>query len=192
MPRPSNKEKRREQVLAAYLSAASRYGVSGATLDVIAKEASMTRPLVRHHLGNKDDMFDLLVTHVVAELEKQTQSIADALPSSRRLEVLIDYLFGQPEDPGPQLIFVFADLTMKSVSNSVLATRLAATITQFETLLRKEIYAEFSNVPDVTANAVAHGIMAIYFNSISLEPLMQATENARNAVNILIGSLRKE
>ncbi|WP_231703945.1 TetR/AcrR family transcriptional regulator [Cochlodiniinecator piscidefendens] len=152
----------------------------------------MTRPLVRHHLGNKDDMFDLLVTHVVAELEKQTQSIADALPSSRRLEVLIDYLFGQPEDPGPQLIFVFADLTMKSVSNSVLATRLAATITQFETLLRKEIYAEFSNVPDVTANAVAHGIMAIYFNSISLEPLMQATENARNAVNILIGSLRKE
>ena len=191
MPRPSTKAKRSQQVLSAYLGVAARYGVSGATLEVIAKEAKMTRPLVRHHLGNKEDMFDLLVDHVIVELDNQTRQIVDALPNSGRLDALIAYLFGQPEAPGPQLIYVFADLTMKSVSDAALAEKLSGTITKFEAMLRQELRTEFPKAPQESAHAVAHGIMAIYFNCISLAPLTSDTTDARHAVNILIQSLVK-
>ena len=191
MPRPSTKAKRSQQVLSAYLSVAARYGVSGATLERIAKEAQMTRPLVRHHLGNKEDMFDLLVEHVVVELDNQTRQIVDALPNSGRVDALTSYLFGQPKTPGPQLIYVFADLTMKSVSDAALAEKLSGTITKFEVMLRHEIRAEFPHASQKNAHAVAHGIMAIYFNCISLAPLASDTTDARHAVDILIQSLVK-
>ncbi len=189
MPRPSMKTERKEQVLAAYVRAVSKHGLSGATLETIAGEAAMTRPLVRHHLGNKEEMFEQLVEHIVGEFSRQTRLIADALPESRRIAALIELLFGMPEDTTAELIFVFAELTLKSVSDKALAARLCASIAEFENLLAAEVIAEFPAASVENTRAVAHGIMAIYFNNVSLAPLAPNTHDARNAVGILIQSL---
>ncbi len=190
--RPSKRNERRQQVLAAYVSAISKHGFSGATLEAIAEEAKITRPLVRHHLGNKEAMFEQLVKHVIGEFRNQSQQLIEALPASNRIEALIDILFRTPDETAPELVFVFAELTLKSVADKALAARLAACVTEFEDALTAEVQKEFSLASNSEARALAHGIMAIYFNSISLAPLALSTTIARNAVNTLIQSLEKK
>ena len=54
--RPSNRDDRYEQIMQALIRCVARYGVEGASLAQIAEEAGLKRPLVRHHLGNREDM----------------------------------------------------------------------------------------------------------------------------------------
>ena len=60
MGRPSLADVRRPQLLDAYAACLARYGVEGTTLDRVAKEAGVTRGLVRHYLGNRDEVLRAL------------------------------------------------------------------------------------------------------------------------------------
>jgi AcrR family transcriptional regulator len=60
MGRPSLAEERRPQLLEAYAECLVRYGVHGTTLDRVAKQAGVTRGLVRHYLGNRDEVIHAL------------------------------------------------------------------------------------------------------------------------------------
>ena len=60
MGRPSLADVRRPQLLDAYAVCLARYGVQGTTLDRVAKEAGVTRGLVRHYLGNRDEVLRAL------------------------------------------------------------------------------------------------------------------------------------
>lgn len=190
MPRPSMNIVRKQQVLTAYVSAVSKQGLSGATLEEIAAEANLSRPLVRHHLGNKDAMFELLVNYVILEFGKQTNQLINALPSFDRVDALIEMLLGAPDETDLELVFVFAELTMKSVSNKALVAKLATCVAEFEAALMREIRAEFPSAADTNLRAVGHGILAIYFNFVLLAPLGFATRDARQAVNTLVRSLK--
>ncbi|MCR9136775.1 MAG: TetR family transcriptional regulator [Alphaproteobacteria bacterium] len=192
MPRPSMKSERREQVLTAYVVAVSKYGLSGATLQTIAAEAGLKRPLVRHHLGNKEAMFEQLVAHVLSEFSEQTRQLKDALPATGRVEALIDILFDEASETVPELVLVFAELTLMSACNRGLAERLSACITEFEDMVTAEIRRENRSAAAPKSRAVSHGIMAIYFNRVSLAPLSLDASSARGAVNILIQSLNEE
>lgn len=191
MPRPSMKTERRDQVLAAYVSAVSKHGLSGATLETIAQEAGLKRPLVRHHLGNKQAMFEQLVSHVIGAFSRQTRQLEAALPVSGRVQALIDILFDGSDDTTPELVFAFAELTLKSVSDRALAARLSASVAEFERFITAEIQGAFGSASVSKTRAVAHGIMAIYFNRISLAPLAPDGPEARNAVDILLQSLEE-
>jgi AcrR family transcriptional regulator len=60
MGRPSLAAERRPQLLEAYAECLVRYGVEGTTLDRVAKQAGVTRGLVRHYLGNRDEVIRAL------------------------------------------------------------------------------------------------------------------------------------
>jgi AcrR family transcriptional regulator len=60
MGRPSLAAERRPQLLQAYAECLVRYGVEGTTLDRVAKQAGVTRGLVRHYLGNREQVIRAL------------------------------------------------------------------------------------------------------------------------------------
>jgi AcrR family transcriptional regulator len=64
MGRPSLADVRRPQLLDAYAACLIRYGVKGTSLDRVAEEAGVTRGLVRHYLGNRDEILRALGSHV--------------------------------------------------------------------------------------------------------------------------------
>ena len=66
MPRPSLKDQRSQEILDAYLTCVAHFGLDGATQERIAEEAGVKRPLLRHYLGNKDEMITALADYVVA------------------------------------------------------------------------------------------------------------------------------
>jgi AcrR family transcriptional regulator len=115
MGRPSLADVRRPQLLEAYASCLARYGVEGTTLDRVAKEAGVTRGLVRHYLGNRDEVLRALGDWVrdgyldwfeeVAERRADHDPIGalldlTMLAQPQELVVVIDALLREaPQDP---------------------------------------------------------------------------------------------
>ena len=64
MGRPKLDDVRRPQILDAFAACVARYGIDGSTLDRVAEEAGVTRALVRHYLGNRDEVVVALAEHV--------------------------------------------------------------------------------------------------------------------------------
>lgn len=199
MPRPSLKKERQQQVFSAYVNVAARLGITQVTLQAIAEQAQLSRPLVRHHLGNKAEMYEALSQHVVAAFAEQSKQMLQALsvtetstkPDTNRTAALLDLLFAPREHSSTEneLVFVFAELTLRSATDAVLATRLRDSIATFEAQLATLIGADYPQ-QESQVQQVAHGVMAIYFNYVSLSPLQPSANTARAAAVLLLKSLQ--
>lgn len=170
MARPSVKEERREQILIAYEQCVARYGVEGATLDKVAEEAGLARPLIRHNIGNREELHALFVDRFIGRTNKDMDVLLAALPSEQSSRTLIEWLFD------PQ----FADTTVVLVAEALIAAAerdpsLAKKMRDWTTTTYQQIRAvfadEFAGAEQATVDAVAAGVMGIYFNVDSLVPL---------------------
>ena len=93
MGRPSIKAERTAEILDAYEQCVARFGIDGATLERVAKQAGLARALIRHNVGNRDDLFDALVERFFDVSEQRIRDLIDALPDSGRARALVDVLF---------------------------------------------------------------------------------------------------
>ncbi|HMQ32694.1 MAG TPA: TetR/AcrR family transcriptional regulator [Chloroflexaceae bacterium] len=75
MGRKSRADTRREEILAAFERCIGRYGID-APLERIAEEAGVQRSLIRHYLGNRDELVDQIVERIA---EAYPQRVAAAL-----------------------------------------------------------------------------------------------------------------
>ncbi|MEM1147285.1 MAG: TetR/AcrR family transcriptional regulator [Pseudomonadota bacterium] len=92
MARPERGEERREQILNAFEVCVGQKGLEGTTLTDVAKEAGLPRPLLRHFMGNREQMVASLIDRIIARTQKQ---LADAVAQihSQNTEMLLDFLF---------------------------------------------------------------------------------------------------
>ena len=74
MARPSVKAKRTEEILQAYEHCIALYGVEGATLQKIAEVAGIARPLLRHHVGNSDDLLNMALKRFIERSDAMTKA----------------------------------------------------------------------------------------------------------------------
>ena len=192
--RPSNRDQRQSEVMKAYVSAVAKYGLDGATLEIIAKTAGLSRSLIRHHLGNKAEMSEMLTSHVLGEFDEATSQLITSLPEKRGLEALIKFMTTPHEDSDPELILAFAALTMKCGNDPRLAERIRASIERFEHTLCQLIKTEYPENDKGSIEAVSNGLVSIYFNVVSLESLSFSKnfyQRSRLAMEKLVNSLKE-
>ena len=79
MPRPSLKEQRTEEILDAFERCIHRVGLSGSSLEVIAEEAGMKRSILRHYIGNRDDILEALAARTISRYQSETDELMDYL-----------------------------------------------------------------------------------------------------------------
>jgi len=65
MGRPSNREARRAQILAAFAVELADHGFAGATIAAVADRAGVAPGLLHHHFDNKQDMLESLLGDLV-------------------------------------------------------------------------------------------------------------------------------
>lgn len=172
----------------------ARFGLEGATLERIAEEAGLKRPLIRHNLGNRDEMTTALVEHVVSEFDSLTLAIRHALPSDNRIDALLDLLFGS-DSTDPKIVLAFAALTHHAQNDAETRVQLSGAIARYESFLREELARAFPAVAPKKIAAVAQGLMALSFNLDSLSPLAvhQSWRDAtRDAADLLIVAIDKK
>lgn len=171
MGRPSVQKQRKAEVLDAFLTLVARYGVEGATLERIAEESGLKRPLIRHHLGNRADMVRALAEHVVAEQAKSLEELRVGLLDYPGIINFVDVLFSVENTGDKRLNNAYQALVAVVEHYPDLREPLLDVIAQFYQLAINIIAAEHPKADARDVETVAHGIVDLYLTADSLNPL---------------------
>lgn len=170
MGRPSLKKQRTEEILEAYEACVIRYGVEGATLERVAAKAGIARPLIRHHVGNREDLLLALSSRFQSVTRDQVQEMVAYLPEKNRVQTLVELLFDDSYTDANMTQLAQALLTA-AADREDLAQNLRDWVGKFMDMLNSEISAEYPEVERDAVEAVVAGIMGIYFNVDSFSTL---------------------
>lgn len=186
--RPSNRDERYGQVMEAFVRCVARMGLDGATLSAVADEAGLTRPLIRHHLGNRDEMILALQDYVLGEFDRATNELMAMLPDTGGARAMVDILFRDAADSSPELIMAFAALTAKAGQDDALKEACRKSVLSFEAQIAGALGRSYPRAHEDQRQIAAHGIVALYFNVTSLGAL-EMPEDWRNLSKTLAESL---
>lgn len=171
MSRPSLKDQRSREILDAFVTCAARYGLEGATQERVAEEAGVKRTLLRHYLGNKDDMIEALCQHVVGEFDALTGALGAALAERSRSSQLIELLFDPGNQTDPRLVLVFQALTASVPNHPSRRAAVMASLAGFIDVISAFLGRIFPECSRAERNAVAHGMAALFMTADALAPL---------------------
>ncbi len=193
MARPSLKDERRGQILDAYEICVAHYGVEGASLEKIADQAGIARPLIRHNVGNRDDLLNALVERFLTRSELKIEAMIAALPERNSIPVLIDGLF-DPKYSDTQTVLVAEALIAASQDDKAIARQMRAWTKGFVKTVHQILRRNFPNIDDDRIYVVAVGVVGIYFNADSLLPLGRVNDiyqASKQSALILISTLER-
>ncbi|MEM7221585.1 MAG: TetR/AcrR family transcriptional regulator [Pseudomonadota bacterium] len=171
MARPSLKTQRSHEILAAFAACVARYGLEGATQERVAAEAGVKRTLLRHYLGNRDEMIDALIDHVAADFDAQTEAMLAALPATGRVPALLDLLFDWQRPSDGDRVMTYQALVTAAERLPRAGQAMAAGTEHFAAALRRELAMAHPGAPDEAVTAATLGLMALAFNAEALAPL---------------------
>lgn len=173
MPRPSLKAQRSEEILDAYERCILRDGNAGAALEQIAEESQMKRSILRHYIGNRDDILVALGERWQKKYQQTWQQLLDYLPAdSSRLVVLLDSLFmDELSDEAIVAAVVGGVLFSEAKRMQALKTQLQSWLDEFVAILTQELCRAYSSRSKAECEVVAHGILGIYLTAEALKPM---------------------
>ena len=170
MPRPNIKQERRSQILDAYEICLSRYGVEGTTLDQVAEEAGLARPLIRHNVGNRDELLAATVERFIERSDESIRQLLNALPDIDPLATLIEWLF-DPSSSDPRLVLVSSALIAAGANDPALARIMRKWTRDFVDMVADIVRVSHPETDEDVIRAVATGIASAYFSAESVTPL---------------------
>ncbi len=194
MPRPSLKDQRSEEILDAFLTCVASFGLEGATQKRIATEAGVKRTLLRHYLGNRDEMISALTEHIVAGFAQTTDLLAQMLGADGGLEPLIDLLFDERDASDPRLMLAYQAMVASVDNYPEMRAPLLESLQRFLSVIEGAAKRSHPNHSPDTIRAVAHGISATYVNLDALSPLNPPADwhaAAKTAATLLASSLKE-
>ena len=193
MPRPSLIAQRREEILNAFERCVARYGVDGATLERTAEEAGLQRSLIRHNVGNRDELLNALVDRFINKSTNDVNLLAEAVIEHNSAKYLIDYLFNEKYSD-TQSILIAEALIVAAPHYSEVAPRIQKWMQDFSNSLSKLLRQFFPHANSADCRTVAVGIIGIYFNVESfapLGPMKSLRQSSKNAAMRLLNTLNK-
>lgn len=191
MGRPTIKAQRREQILDAFEVCVGKFGVEGATLEKIAEQAGLARALIRHHVGNRDELLDEFVERFLSKTRESSRLMFDSLLGDDRVQQLIDCLFDEAYTDR-QTVVVISALIIAANDRPALAQALNQWVASFTQSVADELTAAYPRADESIVSAVAAGITGIYFNVDSFTPIGEVPglrQASRRAVDMLVEGL---
>lgn len=174
MPRRDLSEERTEQILDAFERCIIRHGLESSSLEKVAEEAGMKRPIIRHYVGNRDDLILALTERFVERDRRRTLEMMAALGEGDRIDVLLRILFSRTTAASAESILIYENLILLAGRSEMIRNRIAERTTEFLDALEGELLRAF---PEGSGHRdVAWGILSLYYNHVSLQPLQLAPE----------------
>ncbi len=171
MARPSMATQRREEILDALEACILDKGIQATSLENIAETANMKRTILRHYIGNRDDIICALSERWTLRYTQQWQEVLNWLPKTNRAQALVDSLF--------------STRTKEMVNNTVIGEAIFSEAKRLEAIkahqqqvmhefiqhLITEFTAQYPEVSQEKIELIAYGIYSNYLMSESLLPL---------------------
>ncbi len=192
MPRPSLKDQRSAEILDAYLTCVAKFGLDGATQERIAAEAGVKRPLLRHYLGNRDEMVAALAQHVVGAFAETTEQLRGAIPLLNTPKHLVDLLFDYDTAGDPRLMLAWQALTATVSEHPDMRGALLGAFGDFVDVVEQALGQTAPNSNPQVRRAVALGVASSVSNLDAMSPLSPPEDwrkDLRRAAILLTTSL---
>ena len=169
MARPNMSAERKEQILDAFERCVLQHGIESSSLEKVALEAGMKRPIIRHYIGNRDDLVIALTERSVARFQEETRNLLENLPTENRIASLVQSLIAPGDSQVVDSVQIYESLITASRTLPEVNQYLTKWTVEFIALIESELKAAY---PESSGyKEVAYGLLAIYYNYISLLPL---------------------
>ena len=181
MPRPSLKKERQQQIIDACERCIIRYGIAGVTLEQIAEEAGIARALIRHNLGNRDDVIKAVTQRFVENGDKISGMMLQRQPRNQPFTNLVQGLF-KPNKTDQTAVQLATALTLAAIDDPVIASVVMTWNEKFFDQLAVIAQKQFPKASKATCEAVSIGIAGIWSNYVCLAPLSPPDKVAQSSL----------
>ena len=124
MPRPSNSEERREQIVEALLRVMAEQGYERASINDIAKTAGLASGLVHYHFKSKQEILLRLIDRLEALADERVQKrLAKATDPLARVDAFIDAHLARSADADPAVVACWVAVAGESIRQPPVAEK---------------------------------------------------------------------
>lgn len=193
MPRKDLTAERTAQILDALEACVVRHGLGATSLEQVAEEAGVKRSIIRHYVGNRDDLVLAMARRLVDRYREQLREMDDAIRDAHRIDDLLDCLFAPPTSSTTHDVLLVEALIKISEEHSEIRDLMVVIVEDTISATRDQLRREFPHATASVAWTVAYGVVGICFNYESLVPLALSRRHhtaARASALALIETLR--
>ena len=192
MGRRSLAVQRKQEILEAFGRCVARFGLEGSSLEKIAEEAGVRRSILRHYIGNRDELIVQLAEKVVSEYQELNREFFSKLPSKNQGQALVNFLLpSKPIGTTDQLLIIEA-LIGASPNYSSVRKCVFEYVDDFIQLVSNQLKLIAPKSSTSKRWQVAYALVCISFNQESLQPLVlppKYLKAARKTAKLLITAL---
>lgn len=162
MGRKSLKTERVNEILNAFERCLEKKGLQASTLDNIAEEAGLARRMIRHYVGNREDLINAAVARIIETFNHTVFDIINKADHNKRLSFALEYLFSEAFSDLPATKHVAALLPV-SLYDPQVSHAVKAIYDSFHLGLDHELKSYFPTAPDAQRLQTAYSIMCLSF-----------------------------
>jgi AcrR family transcriptional regulator len=173
MGRKSLALERREEILDAFARCILKYGLEGSTLERIAEEAGMKRSILRHYLGNRDELVESLIERISTSYRQDSSHAFAGVDQTNLIPALLDYLLAvAPHDDANERL-ITALLAAKELSPGARET-LAAMFESWVDSISMTLHLALPGAEAVGCRQAAYMLLCL---SVGHDTMMQVNPN---------------
>lgn len=190
MGRPSLATERTEQIVLAACRCVARAGLDGATLEQISSESGLSRGHIRHYVGSRDDLMDLVWARISESFLSGLTSVSASDPHVR-IGQLLDRLFEDDVEGSAGMPRIGAFL-LSGVNHDALRSKLDRTIGRIESALCEALEQIAPDADELERSTVAEGLVRLLLGNaayLTISARHRDSGAARSSADRLVQSL---
>ena len=165
MARPSLKLERQRIILQAFTECIAIKGLNATTLDDIASRSQMRRSLLRHNVGNREELINQVAEYVSTEFETIWREQREQYANDKSDKWLLKTLFNSdPDEQYQALIPAFFSLLASAHRYPEVTQRLKRCFNVYVDDITQELIRRHPNSTENDCQQVSLGIVGIFFN----------------------------
>lgn len=195
MGRPNLTAVRTDEILAAFERCIAKFGLAESSLERVAEEAGVKRSILRHYIGNREDLLVALAQRVVQKYEHGFRTFLEQTSHTDRIGQLLDYFFPDKSWESTDDVLVVEALIAAGEKQPEIRQLMLRYIDKLVSDLSKQLRQAFPDAKRQRCWSVAYGIISICFNQESLSPMKlppKYSRSARYCAEVLVCSLETQ
>lgn len=195
MGRPSKATERKEEILDAFEVLIRRHGLEGASMDMLAEEVGCRRGLIRHYLGNRDDLVRALVERLIETGRQEIPTDWSNVSSEQIKDDILRELFSSSGAEDEHYQILLRALWMTHERDELTRQLLGELYEEWLRQLCQGLSRAYPHSSRAEQNQVAYGLMCLadgHFSMDSLELRKQGLNQVKRGALQLMSSLEEK
>jgi len=156
-------DQRQADILDAFERCLLKHGLEACTLELVAQEAGKSRNIIRHYIGNRDDLIAAFVERILVRIKQIAADTLANTPRQRLVPDVLSFLFQErfPDDPPDLGERMLAGMWRIREQSPLTQQALLKFYKEFENILTEGLTRLYPAVPVERCQEIAYSIICL-------------------------------